>query len=395
MNIHWIIFKLLDVSTNHASRTELIKEMKARGHDVRLYCGYLDRKEPFGLGEGTIRYFDLPRIRKVRAVFYAAAVWRAILRSLLRDRPDVLLIDYTVQLIAAPLLLVLRAFQRKTRIVLDIRTLPVGVRLFRWSIKAFLLSLSLARLDCDGITFITEGMGRYCRSRVGLGRLKTAVWTSGFEPTLFDPSRYEKAPANGRFRLFYHGALCLSRGIGSLILAAKALEEKGLPVDLTLIGSLIDRRELLALVEENGLQATCRVLPPVPYEQVPALIMACDLPVIPFPDFVAWRVSSPIKLLEYMAMGKSMVVTDIDAHRDVLGDADFAFYAGDSAPESLVEAIERAYERRDDLERLGRRARAMALADFTWGRQAERLLGFFRSLDGRDAMPQAKTQVRS
>jgi glycosyltransferase involved in cell wall biosynthesis len=358
----------------------MIKEMRARGHDVRLYCGYRNRKEYFGLNDGIIHYFDLPRVRKVRFVFFAAAVWWEVLRALVIEKPDILLLDYMVNLITAPLLSAGRLFRSRTKIVLDVRTLPVDVRYFGWTIRWFFASLSLARLQCDGVTFITEEMSRYCAAHVSLGGTKIGIWTSGFKPALFDPDRFEKHPANGTFRLFYHGGLSLSRGIGSLVLAAKVLKDNGMPVDLTLIGNCVDGGALLDIIKGHGLQRICRILAPVPYEQVPRLIKDCDLPVIPLPDFVGWRVSSPIKLIEYMAMGKSMVVTDIPAHRAVLGDSDFAFYSEDSRPESLAGAIQKAYQKRGDLDSLGRKAREMALDGYSWGRQAERLLAFFQSV---------------
>ncbi len=380
MKISWVIFRLLDKSTDHATHTEMIKEMRARGQDIRLFCGYRDVKKYFGLDDRVIRYFDLPRVRRVRLVFFAAAVWRVVFRALVVERPDILLIDYPVNLITAPLLLAGRVFRRRTRVVMDVRTLPVDVRSFQWTIWWFYASLFLARLQCDGVTFITGEMSRYCTAHVSLGRTKIGIWTSGFNTALFDPERYGKSPATGTFRLFYHGGLSLSRGIGSLVLAAGMLKDKGVPVDLTLIGTCVDGGALRDIIKSNGLGETCRILAPVPYEQVPRRIMDCDLPVIPLPDFVGWRVSSPIKLIEYMAMGKSLVVTDIAAHRDVLGDSDFAFYSGDSRPESLAAAIDRAYRKRGDLERLGRKAREMALDGYSWGSQAERLLAFFQTV---------------
>lgn len=380
MKIHWIIFKLLDKSTDHATETEMIREIKERGHDIRLSCGWRDRRIYYGMDDATIDYFDLPRVRKIRGVFYAAAVWRAVLAALLVEKPDVLLIDYLVNLITAPILLLHRSFRSKTKIIVDVRTLPVDVRYFEWTVRWFFASLYVARLHGDGVTFITEAMRRYCGDHVDMGRLRIGIWTSGFKPAIFDPDRYKKAPAIDAFRLFYHGGLSLSRGIGSLIRATKLLQDRGLPVSLTLIGNCVDRDAFLELIEAYGLQETCRILAPVPYEEVPPLIMDCDLPVIPFPDFIGWRVSSPIKLIEYMAMGKAMVVTDIAAHRDVLGDADFVFYSRSSRPESLADAIDRAYRRREDLEMLGQGARPIAQKAYTWARQAERLLGFLQSV---------------
>ncbi len=380
MTIRWIIFKLLDKSTDHATQTEMIRVIRAMGHDIRLRCGYRDKEKYFGLAPEAIRYFRLPRIRKVRAIFFAAAVMKEVFRILYLERPDILLLDYSVNLLAAPLLWAGRILRVRTKVVLDVRTLPVDVRTFRLGIRLFFLSLRLGGRYCDGITFITEAMRRYCIEHTSVDRLKTSIWTSGVNASLFDPGRFDQIPSGPDFQLLYHGGLSLSRGIGSLILAVRHVRERGCPAVLTLIGNCVDREALLRIIRENGLEEFCRIRPAISYEQVPRLINACDLAVIPFPNFIGWRVSSPIKLLENMAMGKSLVITDIEAHREVLGNCECAFYAKDDRPESIAEAIWRAYIRRGELRTRGGKARSMALDGYTWEKQARRLTSFFETI---------------
>ena len=371
--------KSLDKSTNHTSRTEMIKRILSLGHSIKYYCGYKKKKKNFGLEEGIINYIPVPPIPKVRFIFlYVGILWQVV-KILYFVRPHVLIVDYSINLLAFPFLMIKKILNRKTKVVLDIRTIPVKIKNFRWSKKVFSFSLFLARLSCDGITFITPYMQEYCSDLVDLKGKKMSTWSSGFSASLFDPAKYQKTGSGRMFEIFYHGGISISRGLGSLIEAVKILQDKGYPVMLTLIGNVVDPTEINDLIHANGLGRGCRILPPVSHEEIPRWIGNCDLPVIPLPDFIGWRVSSPIKLMEYLAMGKPVVVTDIEAHRHVVGDQEFAFFSPSSTPEDLAAAVERAYENRDRFEMLGNKARELALSRYTWEHQANKLISF---LDG-------------
>jgi glycosyltransferase involved in cell wall biosynthesis len=295
------------------------------------------------------------------------------------QRPDILMIDYTVNLFSSPFLLLGRFLKTKTKVVMDIRTLPVIPETFHREIKTFHLSLKVARRTCQGLTFITPAMRDYCLERVSLKQKKYKVWSSGFAENLFDPQRCDKVQKDG-FELFYHGGISLSRGIGNLIRSVSILRQKGYPVTLKLVGALNGGPVIKALIKQFDLEKSCRIFEPLPYEDIPGLIANADLPVIPFPHFRGWEVSSPIKLMEYMAMGKAMVLTDIRAHRDVVGQSSFVFYARSDDPEDLSEAIGKAYINRENLDQLGKKARELALQKYTWGHQADSLADFLESL---------------
>lgn len=291
------------------------------------------------------------------------------------------MIDYSLNLFAFPLLLMSRMLKRRPRIVLDVRTIPVDVRRFRVQHPVFLLSLRMARVTCHGLSFITPFMRDVYRARIRFDPRRSTSWTSGVDPGLFDPDRY---PSSRRkrddFVLFYHGGISISRGIGALIQAVGILRTRGRRVRLELIGNVVDRSEIGGLIDSVGGAQVCRLSPPVPHDRIPEMISACDLPVIPLPEFFGWRVSSPIKLMEYMAMGKCMVLTPIEAHRRVAGDAPWAYYSRGAEAGQLAEAVERALEDRESLEDRGREARALARKSYTWKAQAAKLAAFLEAV---------------
>jgi glycosyltransferase involved in cell wall biosynthesis len=56
-----------------------------------------------------------------------------------------------------------------------------------------------------------------------------------------------------------------------------------------------------------------RTLPPVPYDDLPALAGAADVLVMPYADLPVTRAMQPLKLKEYLATGKPVVVRTLPA----------------------------------------------------------------------------------
>lgn len=91
---------------------------------------------------------------------------------------------------------------------------------------------------------------------------------------------------------------------------------------------------------------------PLAYEELPRLAMAADVLVMPYADTPATRVMQPLKLKEYLATGKPVVVRDLPATRewadasDVVSSADSFFrVAAQRAREGVPEAQRQARRR--------------------------------------------------
>jgi glycosyltransferase involved in cell wall biosynthesis len=111
--------------------------------------------------------------------------------------------------------------------------------------------------------------------------------------------------------------------------------------------------------------AVIRVHEPVPHEEVWKVLAQAHIGVLPFPDETKFRVSSPIKLFEYMGAGLPVLVTRIVCHTDVIRDRNYAFWVETSDVDGFVEALRIVWKSRDSLQELGRHA-AMAVQDWTW-----------------------------
>jgi len=104
---------------------------------------------------------------------------------------------------------------------------------------------------------------------------------------------------------------------------------------------------------------------------VPRYLAACDVCAMPFPwtEHFAYY-ASPIKLFEYMAAGRAVVASDLPSTAEVVTHEESALLVPPGDVDALRAAIVRL---RDDpalRERLGHRAREIALATYTWDARA-------------------------
>lgn len=103
---------------------------------------------------------------------------------------------------------------------------------------------------------------------------------------------------------------------------------------------------------------------PRPYAELPSVLAAADVWMLPYSDSEFNRASFPLKLLEYLAAGRRVVATDLPAVRWL--DTDFIDCA--STPESFADAVEAALDR--PLTRAESAGRAAYAARHSW---AERI----------------------
>ncbi len=115
----------------------------------------------------------------------------------------------------------------------------------------------------------------------------------------------------------------------------------------------------------------------VPPGEVASRLRTADVLVLPNPATeVSARYTSPLKLFEYLAMGRPVVASDLAAFREVLTDRhDALLFEPGSAP-AIAAAIRTVLADRGLAVSLARNARETA-RNYTWDRRAERLEALF------------------
>jgi len=95
-----------------------------------------------------------------------------------------------------------------------------------------------------------------------------------------------------------------------------------------------------------------------------------------YPDIEYWNNNNPIKLLEYLAMGKVVICTNMWTFRDVIDNKKCGYYIPDNQPKTIANAINACYENRKLLDEWGKEGIEIIKKRFTWNKQAERLYKF-------------------
>jgi len=227
----------------------------------------------------------------------------------------------------------------------------------------------LANRWADGQMAITQRMAKW--ARIPPEKL-WGVWPSGVDLDQFAPAQMARRwPLPGEpIHLVYIGVLHYERNLMSLCRAVEKANAKGIAFVLSLIGDGTERLDL----EKFALQTEgrVRIIPTVPHDQVPGLLAQAHVGVLAFPDEEKFRVSSPIKLFEYMAAGLPILATRIVCHTDVVGSGEYAFWAEDASVEGLLAALRLVWQGRDSLSKMGNQATAAAQA-WTWHESAKKL----------------------
>ncbi len=277
-------------------------------------------------------------------------------------------------------------FPRSIRptIVMDCRSPPIltfGIRGHAREI-AFRFSFLIAKRLFDGITTITPMMKRDVCTDFDLPPSNVKVWPSGVSLTLFDPQECHnegkllrtKFGLEQRFVVFYHGSLTtiVSRGILDCLEAVEVLKEKHGDLVLFLLGSG-DTSYLNRKIRELGIQNAVIIHGPVDYEKVPDYISMCDVAIVPLPNLNVWRHQCPLKLLEYLAMNKATIVTDIPANRYILGNSKLGILISDANSKEIAQAIVYAYDNRDKLPMWGEGGRDLVESNYSFRKVAESL----------------------
>jgi len=221
----------------------------------------------------------------------------------------------------------------------------------------------------DGFLTITRRMAE--ATNIPLYKL-WGEWPSGVNTDLFAPAKAARCwPSPEQpVQLVYIGALHHERNLMTLCRAVAHANAEGMFFALSLVGDGTERAELEDFATQTNGQV--RVVSPVPHEQIPEVLARAHIGVLPFPDEEKFRVSSPIKLFEYMAAGLPILATRIVCHTDVVGPGNYAFWAQDAGEQGLLDALRLVWQSRDLLSEMGRQA-ALAAEGWTWAASAEKL----------------------
>jgi glycosyltransferase involved in cell wall biosynthesis len=249
---------------------------------------------------------------------------------------------------------IIRRFMRlvKTSFIFDIRTIPVDYDAQQAALieRKFYQQVLFANRFYQGMTVITPEMKRYLQNKCTGLMNQIGIWESGVDTELFKP-----LPRNSGlkrkigfddddFVCFYHGSLSNARGVIELVEAFRIIKEREQSIKLLILGRGESTPRLLQIIKDSDMGDSVKIHDWVANNEVPQFISTADLCIIPLPDIDWWRVSSPLKLMEYIACGKNILMTDIVAHVNAVGRNDNYFWIHETTAESYAKSIIACYK---------------------------------------------------
>ena len=383
LNIIWAEFIIWDLSLSKTTELEILNGLARLGHNVELIAL---RSKQVSMRTALFRSTLVP-LRNIRLL--VPVMFTIVEAFLLSLRVAFSKIDF---IITEPGLNVLGFFPaillgklRKTKFVLDIRSPPVeSSSRFLWTLEKLSCDISvlLAMRFFRGITIITSQMRTEFSQRYNLDEDRIGVWSSGVSPIVFNPLEYpvekrsilkQELGISERFVVLYHGFFAEDRGLKESV-QAMALLEQGCPnVVLFLLGSGPYEQELKKIIAEQNLSKCVKLHESVKYSDVPKFIAMCDVGLVPLPDLSKWKSQCPLKLLEYLAMEKPVILTDLPAHREIVQQNEIGMFVGEGTPESISRGIRFAYKNRANLAEWGKKGQEIVAEKYTWDKVAKTL----------------------
>ena len=111
-------------------------------------------------------------------------------------------------------------------------------------------------------------------------------------------------------------------------------------------------------------------------EKIAEYVAAVDITISPHATFY----SSPMKILEYMAMGKAILAPDMLNIRDLITDQSDGLLFTPNDRESLKEKLTMLMEDRELRKKLGKNAIDLVWGKFTWENNAQRSIELAQKL---------------
>jgi glycosyltransferase involved in cell wall biosynthesis len=199
---------------------------------------------------------------------------------------------------------------------------------------------------------------------------RVVVVPNGVDPVRFSPR--SSSPMRAQHGLpddsVVVGWCGIMRPWHGLDLLLEAVSQTGMY--LMLIGDGPERSRIECYARQLGISSRLRCTGRVPQASMPEHLAAIDIGVVADDRL---RYASPMKLVEYMAMGKPVVAPDLPNIRDLVTDGHEGMLFDPGHAQSLAERLLRLQDERLRAQ-LGERGRASVETERNWIRNAERVL---------------------
>jgi glycosyltransferase involved in cell wall biosynthesis len=207
----------------------------------------------------------------------------------------------------------------------------------------------------------------------GVAPEKISVVMNSADGRLFDPARHERRAfmADGELRLIHHSNFQRIYGLDVAVDAVSRLRP-GLRWRLDVYGDGPWRPQIEAAILRTGTGDRVHLHGRVAMDDLPRLLAAADIGLVPSLPEPYLEYSLSTKLLEYAAMGVPTIASDLATFRHHFTDAALSFVPGGD-PGALARGLEAMADHPEQTVAMGQEARRQASA-YDWEVQRARYL---------------------
>lgn len=239
----------------------------------------------------------------------------------------------------------------------------------------------------DKIIVVTSRLKEVLQADYGVHRDKIVVILNGANTHLFKPmdivrARTELSLNQGYKYVCFAGRLYRWLGVEHLIRSIPLILGECPDTRFLVVGDGEMKQELIKLAELVGVSDKVIFTGMVPYQNVPLYINASDVCVLPAANNARnGRIgASPLKLHEYMACGRPVVVGNVAGVIDEVTDADSGLIVDPTSADELAGAVITLLGNEELRKEMGKRGREAAVEKHSWRKVAEQVAGVCRSV---------------
>jgi len=196
-----------------------------------------------------------------------------------------------------------------------------------------------------------------------------------FRPEPVIAKRLRRKP----FVVLYHGSIVERNGL-DLALAAVRMCQKTLPeTELRICGAATPFLDsVLESAREAGLDGAVRYLGEKAQEEIVKEIESCDVGVIPNRDNAFTEINTPVRIFEYLSLGKPVITPRSRGITDYFSPADLIYFELGSARD-LAARLEYVYNHPKEVRAIVRRGQTI-YRNHCWSSEREKFLGWVGEL---------------
>jgi len=377
------------VHLSGSERIERLSYLSKEGYEVYLIAAYFEKGYYKKRARANLHLLSIPLKYKalISPALYGFSLFFFLPFYVAKVRPDFILTDAS----PAPFL-IWKPFLSKVlkfKLILDLRSTPVRISGARGRLGNVFFSIAvfIAKTMFDGMTIVTPMMRDEICNKFHIDPKWVGILPNGVSDEFlrFEEENSKRADLrtklglNDRFVILYHGSLGRpNAGLIESMEALASIKSEYPNIVFFILGQASAEYShfLEKKINENSLQGRVLLHGPVDFCDVPEFISMSDVGIVPLPNIPFWRFQQPLKLLEYMAMKKTIIVSESPAHRHLLGNNRNGIYVADVNPREIAKAMKYAYDNRDRLKDWGEIGREIVIENYAWKRVNEDLMNY-------------------